>query len=482
MTTSNALLNAEVLATLRGISFVSVSQFNTTIDGTTDNTAAWTNAALLAKNIYAPAGTHIISAWINLKSNVTVFGEGAQTILKVATGTYVSGQQFFNIAGKDSVTVRDLTFEGNKGNIGTTHLPMNTIFQSTNVSFLNNRFQNCEGICLNVSTNCDDLTVVGNKFINCGGNRNNSDGYRKQAIAFTNSAGNSANRVKIHHNTFVGQGLDSISMSRCFDVSIVGNVWQGCYTAIYNGSGSPSGDITISGNTVRDTSSAGGPNNPNAFDLSQITNATISGNTIDTVDAVGIGVFANSSNFTVVGNTIINPCQNVASWNGGIAIGGTGSASNVSNIVVAGNNIIDTNGTALMPFGVVLASDVTNVYLGQNNVRNPLTSKYGAFPVLTGVTGHVVALTSNSGITSTVFIHDVDVVAGLQTSWRATNTLVGYQVNGVQVAGAQITGYGTPTGNSRTASFNGASATLAQTSAQLAQLIIDLKTHGLLGA
>jgi hypothetical protein len=56
-----------------------------------------------------------------------------------------------------------------------------------------------------------------------------------------------------------------------------------------------------------------------------------------------------------------------------------------------------------------------------------------------------------------------------------------YYVGATQVVGAQITGYGTPTGNSRTASFNGASATLAQTSAQLAQLIVDLKTHGLLG-
>lgn len=54
-------------------------------------------------------------------------------------------------------------------------------------------------------------------------------------------------------------------------------------------------------------------------------------------------------------------------------------------------------------------------------------------------------------------------------------------IGGVQVVGSRIAGYGTPTGNSRTASFNGASATLAQTSAQLAQLIVDLETHGLLG-
>lgn len=53
---------------------------------------------------------------------------------------------------------------------------------------------------------------------------------------------------------------------------------------------------------------------------------------------------------------------------------------------------------------------------------------------------------------------------------------------GTQVVGAQITGYGTPTGGSKLANFPGATATLVQTSKALAQLIVDLKTHGLLGA
>jgi hypothetical protein len=57
-----------------------------------------------------------------------------------------------------------------------------------------------------------------------------------------------------------------------------------------------------------------------------------------------------------------------------------------------------------------------------------------------------------------------------------------YSVQGTQVVGAQVSGYGTPTGNTRVANFPGASATLAQTSAQVAQLVADLKTHGLLGA
>lgn len=63
----------------------------------------------------------------------------------------------------------------------------------------------------------------------------------------------------------------------------------------------------------------------------------------------------------------------------------------------------------------------------------------------------------------------------------AVNLTGNLQISGTQVVGPRITGYGTPTGNVQLASFPGATATLAQTSAELAQLITDLKTHGLLG-
>lgn len=55
-----------------------------------------------------------------------------------------------------------------------------------------------------------------------------------------------------------------------------------------------------------------------------------------------------------------------------------------------------------------------------------------------------------------------------------------YKVGSVQVVGSQISGYGVPTGPSKLANFPGASATLVQCSAQIAQIIADLKTHGLL--
>ena len=48
-------------------------------------------------------------------------------------------------------------------------------------------------------------------------------------------------------------------------------------------------------------------------------------------------------------------------------------------------------------------------------------------------------------------------------------------------ANAQATGYGTPTGNVKTADFSG-SANVAVTAAQLSSLMIDLKAKGIIGA
>jgi hypothetical protein len=56
----------------------------------------------------------------------------------------------------------------------------------------------------------------------------------------------------------------------------------------------------------------------------------------------------------------------------------------------------------------------------------------------------------------------------------------GYSVNALQVVGSRITGWGTSTGGARAAIAAG-TATLPQVAAGLAQLLVDLQAHGLLG-
>lgn len=57
----------------------------------------------------------------------------------------------------------------------------------------------------------------------------------------------------------------------------------------------------------------------------------------------------------------------------------------------------------------------------------------------------------------------------------------GLQVGSNQVVGPRITGYGTPTNAANQGSFDATAITLVSLAKSVAQLILDLKTHGLLG-
>jgi hypothetical protein len=67
-------------------------------------------------------------------------------------------------------------------------------------------------------------------------------------------------------------------------------------------------------------------------------------------------------------------------------------------------------------------------------------------------------------------------------AFRYNGTVAVLSVGTNQVVGPQIGGYGTPTGGSHQASFAAGSITLANLAAAVAQLIVDLKTHGLIAA
>ena len=56
-----------------------------------------------------------------------------------------------------------------------------------------------------------------------------------------------------------------------------------------------------------------------------------------------------------------------------------------------------------------------------------------------------------------------------------------YQISSTQVVGPQITGYGTPTGGVNQGSFAAGAITLPNLAAGYAQLILDLKKHGIIG-
>lgn len=69
-------------------------------------------------------------------------------------------------------------------------------------------------------------------------------------------------------------------------------------------------------------------------------------------------------------------------------------------------------------------------------------------------------------------------------SWASTGKVTFSSSIGIFATAppAQPTGYGTPTGNARTSSFAAGSISLANLAAEVAQMVIDLKSYGIFGA
>lgn len=99
----------------------------------------------------------------------------------------------------------------------------------------------------------------------------------------------------------------------------------------------------------------------------------------------------------------------------------------------------------------------------------------GATPTKTlRVSGGNFSILNDAGGAEILTVSD----AGLLTAGNVNAST--YQSGGTQVVGSRVTGWGAATGGSKVA-FTAGTATLAQTAAAVAQLITDLRTHGLIG-
>ena len=432
-----------VQAKLRQI--ISVKDYGATGDGTTDDTLA-IQAAVAAssgKALYFPAGTYIVSDIITMVSNAVIYGDQGITTLKLKSKTYVAANvSIFVLTSITNVYIYGLIFNGNKGNIGTTRNPINTIYLTTKVTFDTCEWINCEGICLNISTSVDSFAVLNCRFISCGGATDNSDGYRNQAIAFSSSAGARSKDIEITGNYFFAQGLDCISMCNLDDVVVSNNAAYDSYSFLYN---NPTPyrtiNLSVTGNVIYNTNQGSLNNtvNPVAIDLPRVSNATITGNAIYKCEQSGIGIFDESVNVVVSGNSLVDCGYKGVSWYGGISVGGgNGTASGIFEVVVSNNTITSTGTVTGMKFGILLDSDLEAVIISGNNLVNYVTSKYGYY-VYTTIPGpsNVFALTTNTPISATTLINDVDAYTGTITNWRKENTLTGYYFNGTKVVGIQ---------------------------------------------
>jgi parallel beta-helix repeat protein len=425
--------------------YISVKDFGATGDGVTDDTTAIRNAvaACSARQLYFPSGTYLVSGIIDLPNDISIIGDIKQSIIKIKSGTYVSANaSLFRCNGVHNIYVYGLDFYGNKGNIGTTRNPVNTVYNSQNVIFDTCRWISCEGICLNVSTDPNGLRVLNCTFYQCGGATDNSDGYRNQAIAFSGASTSFAVGIYIIGNYFYAQGLDCISLANCNDVIISNNIAEDSYSFLYN---NPSPyrtvNLTVTGNAIRNTNQGSLSNavNPVAIDLPYVSNCTIIGNSIYKCAQSGIGIFEGSSNIVIDGNTLLDCGISPVSWVGGISVGGgLGTASNISEVVITDNTILSTGVFPAMKFGILIGNDIEALTISENNIVGAATSKYGYFLYTTVPTlANTYALTTNANTSATTLINDFDAYTQTITNWRKANTLTGYYFNGTKVVGIQ---------------------------------------------
>ena len=421
---------------------INVKDFGAVGDGVADDTAAIQAAVAQSENkaLYFPSGTYIVSNIINLKSNSVVYGEPGNTTLKLKSQTYTSDNvSIFKILLVNNVLIYGLRFDGNKGNIGTTRNPINTAYRSTKITFDTCEWVNCEGICLNVANAIDNFAVLNCRFTNCGGKPDNSDGYRKQAIAISADVGIYAKNIEITGNYFFEQGLDCISMSNLQNVVVSDNAAYDSYSFLYNGTGKKTTNLTVTGNVIYNTTQGSLVDStpPAAIDLPWVENATITGNAIYLCDQAGIGIFNNSKNIVVSGNSLLDCGRSAVSWYGPISVGDdTVGASNISEVIIANNNIASTGNVTKMKFGILIVNDIQNLAISDNAITNPLTARYGYFDTGTPPgPSTVFALTNNTQISSTTLINDLDTTNQLITNWRKTNTLTGYYFNSTKVVG-----------------------------------------------
>jgi hypothetical protein len=187
----------------------------------------------------------------------------------------------------------------------------------------------------------------------------------------------------------------------------------------------------------------------------------------DAVTAIGQGCFAamtTAGNSAAVGYLAYNS-----------AVGGTHAG--IGSLVGAG--IQNATGTVIVGYNAQSTGDFSNIVVlganaaaaanGQIVIGNSVIG--GAYDITIGQSTKSVAIagafTMDSGATG-------------KATFGGVVTASAYQVASTQVVGAQIAAWGTSSNGTR-GSLNGSTATLAQTAAALAQLLIDLKAHGLIG-
>jgi phage minor structural protein len=396
---SSVTFNGDITGTIGGIAYDSVSKTPATVivaDGSTSNNtkradyvvpANATNAQVAINNainsissnggkVVLMDGTYTISGQITTPSNITIEGQGNQTIIKLANNSVgASGTWLYMFTNSDptngntNIQIKNLSIQGNSINQTNTgsSIGIYTAGACSNVVIDNVRINSVKGrgihltnitngiITNNTVTNCtaDGIVVQGSyNTISSNISNNNSTGVEILYVDIsTGIYGNVASNNICNNSSSYGISLLSNGGG---NNSITGNTIKGCvYDGIYV---YYSNKNTISGNTSSQNSDRG-------IHIYNSNYNTITANTFSENNKEGLIIEQNSAHNNINGNTITANSQQANNTYDNLIITGNASYNNVQ------SNIFRKGTLTNQPrYGVNIASLCTGNIITNNDL------------------------------------------------------------------------------------------------------------------
>lgn len=328
-----------------------IRYFGAVGDGSTDDTSAIQaaiNAAIVSGTpVFVPTGTWIIdslstSAGVGAQP-LTIRGAGFGSILKLKAGTTAGNMIFVNPSTVSGLTVENLMIDGNKANVSG-----------------NGRY--------GIRVHTDNVTVRGVYFRDT----------IQEGIYHSAGSGGLNSRMIVSDCIFHGCGRYGIAAEFISGITITGCTAEDCGAGLVDVEPSANGDvatdITITGNTVKNTGTAVvtagaiqvyGVNGVAAFATQR---GTISGNVIDVCGGSGIQV-GNASSIAIVGNVVYGAKR----W-GISAIDGGGTLTSIA-LTITGNIVRDSSGELTNTYSGIFLERALSCIVS-NNVLSGTTHKY----------------------------------------------------------------------------------------------------------
>jgi len=308
--------------------------------GLTDSTTA-IQAAITAANaagggeVFFPKGTYKAGTTTNiiLQSKVTLNGEGAASIIKLADNTPISAStSLFASSNKSNISIQNLYFDGNRAN-QINLVGLFRIENSSHVIFNNNWFVDCNNVGIYFTNTATFGSVLNNIFIDSNGtnvkfgtdttdcvvNNNlmyDTGAYSAHADGFVMSRFNTNRRIIIVNNIFrspAGSGLVMAIWLLCGNsIEVNGNIFElDNISAVLLNAESAMTNISIVNNQLTNAVISISDTTPGF----NITYVNISNNVIQQADITSIQIqptFAGVFSYVCVNNNVLKGSMNGA--------------------------------------------------------------------------------------------------------------------------------------------------------------------------